>query len=816
MAGVAVCTIFTANHLTRGRALERSLHQRHPDLDLFMLVADTPGAKAGKAIRATTVLGPTDVLTAPEIHRLRAQYDPTEYCAALRPSLLTYVLARGYDKVVYLDADVLVLGSLAGIFRDLDEASVLLTPHLLAPIPDDGMRPTEADVLAAGAFNAGFVAVADRPEARAFLAWWRGRAAAQGFGGGPGGPFTGQRWLDLAPGLFGGVEILRRPGCHVAYWNVHGRVVARDGDRWSVDGEELTFFHFSGFEPARPQALSRHQDRIRLADHPGLAALVAAYARTLAKLDFDGAAAKPYGFARFSNGVPFTPLCRQLVRRFPRIFERYPDPLDAKGPDAYFRWLQAPTWRAPDGMACSRYVQELYHARADLQARFPEPLGRDRERWLAWLQTPAAEVPAAFLERGPAGGARPRKPTVLVLGIFPFRVPFSGSQVRLHHIVRAYEAAGFEVQDIVLHEPGAYPPSHLGPHDFPFPRRSPYRQFEGRKARFIDGYAFGQYAAAEDGGLPDLLRRLPATVDVVHVEGLWMWAATRKLRQAPPCRNAVFVFGTENVEHALKRAIFEAHDHTDDRALEALAELETAACREADLTLAVTRAELAVFVGLGARRGVEAANGIAPWSATPAKLAEWRGRLPAGPWVLYVSSAHPPNVTGFADLIGDSLAFLPAETQLVLVGTAAAPVAERLLKAPDAALNRSRLQVLGVLPEADLAAVRTLAHAYILPIRDGGGSNLKTAEALYAGAYVVGTSTSFRGFEGTMGADRVRIADTSAGFRAAVAEVLGRERPGPLDAAADADRRALEWAGCLAPMTDAVLALLGRHDAVIG
>ena len=81
-------------------------------------------------------------------------------------------------------------------------------------------------------------------------------------------------------------------------------------------------------------------------------------------------------------------------------------------------------------------------------------------------------------------------------------------------------------------------------------------------------------------------------------------------------------------------------------------------------------------------------------------------------------------------------------------------------------------------PTLELSAVKQGCHGVFLPIRGGGGTNLKTAEALALGKWVVATSTALRGFEAFLGADGVVIADTSADFRRAMRQVL--ERP-PLE-----------------------------------
>jgi glycosyltransferase involved in cell wall biosynthesis len=403
------------------------------------------------------------------------------------------------------------------------------------------------------------------------------------------------------------------------------------------------------------------------------------------------------------------------------------------------------------------------------------------------------------------------RPTVLLLSTHPYQKPIHGGQVRLAMLAKSYEAAGFAVCGIAVCEPDGYAPSHRGPHDLDFPKDSPHRLFEGEPALLINDLLAGRFAAADDGGYPQLLNRLPDSVDVVHVEQPWLWPVARRLKTTPQCRGAVFVYGSENVEEPLKRSIFGMYGYTNEPALQAVAAVEREACREADVALAVTQADMAYLVGCGAAHPLLVPNGISPWMASEAKLAEWRQKLPRSPWILYVASAHAPNFTGFADCVGDSLACIPPDSALVLAGAVGPYLADRLMKSPSHELNRSRLRVLGVLSDEDLAAVKTLAHAYMLPIQEGGGSNIKTAEALYSGAFVVGTPTSFRGFEPFTEAERVFVAPTPEAFQASIREVLAQDSRKPLSEAAEAERMRLRWEHGLRPLPEFVKHLLATR-----
>jgi hypothetical protein len=78
-----------------------------------------------------------------------------------------------------------------------------------------------------------------------------------------------------------------------------------------------------------------------------------------------------------------------------------------------------------------------------------------------------------------------------------------------------------------------------------------------------------------------------------------------------------------------------------------------------------------------------------------------------------------------------------------------------------------------------LAALLHGAHIICLPITQGSGSNLKTAEALLADSYIVGTTKAFRGFEFALDFDRVFISDSSKGFKEALYRCFSRKSASP-------------------------------------
>lgn len=406
---------------------------------------------------------------------------------------------------------------------------------------------------------------------------------------------------------------------------------------------------------------------------------------------------------------------------------------------------------------------------------------------------------------------------VLILSTYPIAEPRHGGQVRLLNIKRVFEEAGWPVVSVAVYPQESYAKAQTGRCDIPFPVDSPYRLFEGRNIPFVTDLLSGDFAAAEDGGLPAVLAQMPPRVAIIHVEQPWLWPLVEKLRACPSCASAVVVYGSQNIEGPLKQSIFDDYGIEDaGQIIEAIGALERQAARQADLTLAVTGEDLQALKDWGARRTVLAPNGIEPWKADEAALARWRERLPRFPWLLYVASAHPPNFTKFTDMLGESLACLPPTSRLVVAGSVSEHIYRVMSATKWSHLNSSRVQRLFTLPDTDLAAVKSLAHGFVLPIPYGGGSNIKTAEALYSGAYVVGTRAAFRGYEDFLDLPEVRVADDPKSFQRSIREVIVQPRPPqPREGTQGYVRRdGLTWRACLASLPSLVAGFRHKEGAL--
>jgi glycosyltransferase involved in cell wall biosynthesis len=440
--------------------------------------------------------------------------------------------------------------------------------------------------------------------------------------------------------------------------------------------------------------------------------------------------------------------------------------------------------------------------------------------WMSWADS-ARQLMQVVLGDGERTGQLPastpapaaaRRPRVLTLAPYPVRRPRHGGQLRAAALIRVYEAAGFDVHPVGFYQSEAYEAADIGAHDIAFPSDSPFRNYLGMPMPALSDFLMGPFAVASDAVFQRITGSLPGQVDVIQVEQPWMYALARWLQLASPlCRGALLVNSSHNIEAPMKRAILAPHAEPAliDLAVEDMSAVERELAHAAALSLAVTVEDAAALRSYGAPCVLHAANGISPWHAAPERCAHWRTRLPRQPWAIFIASAHPPNYTGFLDAIGDSLACIPPGSKLVIAGGVGPHLERELGKSQWGELNLSRLQVLGVLDDADLAAVKSLAHAFLLPIGGGGGSNIKTAEALYSGRPVVCTRTALRGFERFAGLPEVTIAETPTQFQEGIRKVL--EEPAAASAEGAALRASLTWDACLADVPREVARLLAEN-----
>ena len=353
---LAVCTIVARNFLPFARVLARTVELHHPRTRFVVLVVDASApSQAEDARESFEVVAPADLgLDHRELHTLAAMYGPRELSTALKPRLLARLLEE-QEAVLYLDPDMAVYAPLDGVLELAVSYGIVLTPHVLHPVPRDGRSPTDIELALTGIFNLGFVAVGRT--ARPFLDWWWERLRRDCIFDRREGLFVDQKWVDWVPALFDHA-VLKEPEWNVAHWNAHEREVALAGGGVTVDGRLLKLFHFSGYRPESPDLLTTYSYGLPLrppplSASPALARLCDEYRSMLLESGYERHRAIPYGYAHTAGGSELDDATRAAYREAlidsdERGGDPPPDPFDPTSADVFDRW-QRTTRRSRPG-----------------------------------------------------------------------------------------------------------------------------------------------------------------------------------------------------------------------------------------------------------------------------------------------------------------------------------------------------------------------------------------------------------------------------------------------------------------------------------
>jgi glycosyltransferase involved in cell wall biosynthesis len=380
-----IFTIASKNYLAYVRVLQKSIERTQPEVRRFLCLADTVDGYFEPALEPYELVEARDI-GIPAFADMALRYDIMEFNTAIKPYMIQWLLDHtDLDVVIYLDPDIQAYARFAAIDQAFAAgASVVLTPHITRPL-EDGKDPNDHHMLQAGVFNLGFIGVRRCDEARSFVDWWARRLATQAVADVRRNLFTDQRWCDLAPCFLDRLSVLKHPGYNVAYWNLAERKIVRDSEGgWTVNGQPLAFFHFSGANVERPHIVSKHQNRFEWAGVPGCQPLFDDYFERLRAEGALTAKDWPYRYGKVA-GLSAPTIARMIYR------DAEPDtvPLDEKALRARLIEL----CNAPDDMPgapqLTRLMCTIHSLRPDLQAVFSLTEAAGRQQFVNWFHASA-------------------------------------------------------------------------------------------------------------------------------------------------------------------------------------------------------------------------------------------------------------------------------------------------------------------------------------------------------------------------------------------------------------------------------------------
>lgn len=395
---------------------------------------------------------------------------------------------------------------------------------------------------------------------------------------------------------------------------------------------------------------------------------------------------------------------------------------------------------------------------------------------------------------------------MLVIGTYPITEAQHGGQKRTRAIVDAYRQVCNEVKYVAVFHKGYYEDYASG--DIAVGAET--IQKLNQNPQFAD-VIMGDAVYDDPQAHQKIVELLDSyRPDIIHIEQPYPYLGLKKIL-AERDHKPKLIFGSQNIEFEMKKQIFAGLGTDKDLARDIIAKtkkLEEDFSKEADLLVAVSKNDEAAHIKMGAKNAVVAQNGITPVAYSPAKLQWWQNFMDreykVKRKIVFVGSAHPPNWFGFNKMVGTALGFIPSDTRLFLVGG----ISEYFT----GTLNRreaedfcfwQRAVPCGKPDDESLAALLADADVIILPITDGGGSNLKTAEAILNDKKVVATKFAFRSFEHLQKLPNLYISDDPEEFKANIVKALDAPHHKRTPAQQELAESVL-WQNCLAELREKV------------
>ena len=379
----AIVTICSGNYFPYARILLSSLQTYHPEASLFLCLADKPNKVELKLPKVEII--PAEHLNIPNFDDFAFRYDIMEFNTAVKPFVMQWLIEdRGFEEVVYLDPDIELFAPMNPVFEAFaDGANFVLTPHITQPAEID--YPDDVVIMKAGIYNLGFIGVKSSADGISFLHWWGRRLRFQCLNQQDQGIFVDQKFVDLLPAFHDHVAIVRDRTLNVAYWNLHQRELTKSDATWLVNGEPLSFFHFSGISVGQPTRLSKHSPYFNGNLDPALQEIVSQYINKLLKFDYGVEVYPGYGFGKFDNGVAISDVMRRCYRDLQELWLDNPF-------ETFLNYLNQPTTESlhSSPWLITNLMYYIWLQRPDLQLAFNLQQHESRFNYCNWFIESAA------------------------------------------------------------------------------------------------------------------------------------------------------------------------------------------------------------------------------------------------------------------------------------------------------------------------------------------------------------------------------------------------------------------------------------------
>jgi len=306
-------TSITTNYIPKARVLAKSLREHCDDVYFTVVFSDDlPDGFKLEDEPFDQILYIKDLdIPVDNLEMWIFSHRIVELCTAVKGAAIFKLLQESpYNKIIYIDPDIVVFDDLSDLSNKLDNNDIILTPHITKPEETiETIYDMEITALKHGIYNLGFVALKRSENAMAFAKWWRDRLVHFCYDDIPGGLFTDQRWCDLVPAFFDGVLIEKDCSYNVAAWNLSNRKITKENGSYFVNGKPLQFYHFTGFDSGANKEMT-----LKYGSLSDVMDLIDWYEEAQKTNGQENLGKIPCKYATFSNGEQITNDQRKILR----------------------------------------------------------------------------------------------------------------------------------------------------------------------------------------------------------------------------------------------------------------------------------------------------------------------------------------------------------------------------------------------------------------------------------------------------------------------------------------------------------------------
>jgi lipopolysaccharide biosynthesis glycosyltransferase len=266
--------------MAQAKTLGDSLKKTNPEIQYFIgLVDRLEGITFSEDHSLPYTLLEVHQIGISQFDQMCEDYNITELNTAVKPYFFSYFFNKykQAEKVIYFDPDIIIYQHLTQLLKKLDYHSAVVTPHICSPI-EDTKTPNELHHLNTGVFNLGFCAFRRSTASLDFITWWELKLRDECKISLCEGLFVDQNWMNFVTLFLPDTYIEKDLGYNVAYWNLHERRFSQFEENYYInDTIPLIFFHYSGYDPRKPEELSKYQNRFRFDERMDLKSLFENY-----------------------------------------------------------------------------------------------------------------------------------------------------------------------------------------------------------------------------------------------------------------------------------------------------------------------------------------------------------------------------------------------------------------------------------------------------------------------------------------------------------------------------------------------------------